>query len=203
MSTDEAFAAVPRRRFLRGAELFSADIDSPVPIGHGQTNSQPSTVRAMLQLLDVRPGHRVLDVGSGSGWTTALLAWLVGPAGRVIGVERIPSLARRAQAALAAFDMPWADVRLARPGTLGWPEDGPYDRILVSAMSHELPDRLVAQLVLGGVLVIPVGGTIGEMIRVVHTSGPIVVERHGWYSFVPLIEDDPRRMRAEDRANEG
>lgn len=90
---DDAFAAVHREDFLRPAERPFAHLDRPLPIGQGQTNSQPSTVRAMLGLLDVRPGQRVLDVGAGSGWTTALLARLVGPGGCVVGTELEPSLA--------------------------------------------------------------------------------------------------------------
>ncbi len=83
---DQAFAAAPRAQFLPESEKRFAGLDRPLPIGHGQTNSQPTTVRHLLQHLDVRPGQRVLDVGCGSGWTTALLAHLVGPQGSVTGV---------------------------------------------------------------------------------------------------------------------
>src|SRR4051812_9944700 len=89
---DAAFAAAPREAFLPASHHRFAGVDEPLPIGHGQTNSQPSTVRRMLSLLDVEPGQRVLDVGSGSGWTTALLAHLVGPGGSVVGVERYADL---------------------------------------------------------------------------------------------------------------
>src|SRR5690349_9944297 len=92
MDVAAAFRAVDRGDFLRPADRRNAAYDGPIPIGHGQTNSQPRTVRAMLMLLDVGPGHRVLDVGSGSGWTTALLAHLVGPEGSVLGLERVEDL---------------------------------------------------------------------------------------------------------------
>ncbi len=158
--------------------------DRPLPIGHGQTNSQPRTVADMLRLLDVQPGHRVLDVGAGSGWTTALLAHLVGPKGSVIGVELQPELARWGAANLAAYAMPWAQLHLAEPGVLGWPGAAPYDRILVSAQARRLPEALVAQLQPDGVMVAPVHGT---MLRVrADDHGGVEVTRHGSYRFVPL-----------------
>lgn len=179
-----AFDAAPRQRFLPPAERPYAHVDAPLPIGHGVTNSQPSTVRAMLELLDVREGQSVLDVGAGSGWTTALLAHLVGPTGRVTGVERIPELVKRAAGAVQ--DWPWASVRQARAGTLGVPEEGPYDRILVSAMAQELPLDLVTQLAPGGVLVIPVAGVMRRVER--RPDGSVADTQHGWYTFVPLLD---------------
>jgi protein-L-isoaspartate(D-aspartate) O-methyltransferase len=185
---DEAMRAVPREGFLPARDRRRAGHDGPLPIGHGQTNSQPRTVRDMLELLDVQEGHRVLDVGSGSGWTTALLARLTGPAGWVLGVERVPELVRFGAANVEAAGMPWAHVRQARAGTLGAPEDGPFDRILVSAQAQELPGPLVDQLAGEGVLVAPVAG---RMLRVhAGPDGP-AVEEHGHYRFVPLVSDPP------------
>ncbi len=100
---DAAFAVVPRAAFLARRDRRQSAVDQPIRIGHGQTNSQPTTVRNMLALLDVRPGDRVLDVGSGSGWTTALLAELTGPTGRVYGVELVPELAEFGKRNLADF----------------------------------------------------------------------------------------------------
>lgn len=179
----EAFRAVRRERFLPPDKQHLASMDAPVPVGFEVTNSQPSTVANMLELLDVHPGQRVLDVGAGSGWTTALLAHLVGQQGRVLGVERIPQLVERANEALT--DWPWASVQHAEPGVLGLPEQAPFDRILVSAMANRLPDELVTQLADSGVLVIPVSGRMQKVVR--RVGGDDEVTSHGWYSFVPLI----------------
>jgi len=179
----EAFAATPREWFLPAGERRSAAYDGPLPIGHGQTNSQPTTVRAMLRLLDVQAGQKVLDVGCGSGWTTALLAHLTGPSGRVLGVELEPDLVDFGSDNLDQADVPWASIHEAAPGVLGLPDAAPYHRILVSAMASHLPDELVAQLHTGGVMVVPVNGT---MLRVSCSMRGVSVTRHGSYRFVPL-----------------
>ena len=178
-------ARVPREAFLPEELRARAAEDRPLPIGHGVTNSQPFTVRAMLELLDVRPGDRVLDVGAGSGWTTAILAELVGPGGSVLGTERIAPLVPLAAERVASLGYRNSDVIPARKGTLGAPEAGPFDRILVSAEARTLPQVLVDQLDDGGVLVLPVAG---EMLRVRTTGGDIATTTHGGFAFVPLIE---------------
>jgi protein-L-isoaspartate(D-aspartate) O-methyltransferase len=187
---DAAFAAQPRARFLPVGSRRYADVDEPVPIGHGQTNSQPSTVRDMLALLDVRPGMRVLDVGAGSGWTTALLAELTGPTGSVLGLERVPALVATGAANLADAHVPWARLRQADSDRLGAPDEAPFDRVLVSAMASRLPTDLVAQLAPGGVMVAPVRG---RMLRIVRRPAPddepedAEVTEHGTSRFVPLV----------------
>lgn len=188
-----AFAAVPRPGFLPDARRDEAGHDLPLPIGHGQTNSQPTTVSNMLVLLDVPPGAHVLDVGSGSGWTTALLAHLAGPAGTVLGLEIVPelrdmgagNLALATDATPQADDFAPADIRLADPDVLGSPADGPFDRILVSAEPHTLPPQLVEQLAPGGVMVIPVAGVMLRVAR--DETGDVRTTRHGYYRFVPLV----------------
>jgi protein-L-isoaspartate(D-aspartate) O-methyltransferase len=180
-----AFRSVGRAGFLpRGARRRSA-YDGPIAIGHEQTNSQPRTVEAMLRLLEVRPGDHVLDVGSGSGWTTALLAHLTGPSGTVVGVELVPELASWGAANLARTACSWASVRPAAPGVLGVPESAPYDRILVSADAGTLPRELVDQLADGGRIVVPVRGTMTLGVR---RAEELVTSEHGSYRFVPLIE---------------
>ncbi|HEX3930219.1 MAG TPA: methyltransferase domain-containing protein [Nocardioides sp.] len=179
----QALVATPRAEFLPADQRARAGHDGPLPIGHGQTSSQPSTVEAMLRLLDVRPGHRILDVGSGSGWTTALLARLTGPTGRVLGIELEPDLCDLGRANLDRAGVPWAEIYDATPGALGLPDAAPYHRILVSAMARELPAELVSQLHTGGVLVIPVAGT---MLRVSSSMRGLGITRHGSYRFVPL-----------------
>jgi protein-L-isoaspartate(D-aspartate) O-methyltransferase len=176
-----AFGACRREDFLPERQRGQAAFDGPLPIAGGQTNSQPRTVDAMLRLLDVRPGQRALDVGAGSGWTTALLAYLVGSGGGVVGVELEPELVVFGRENLARTQQPWARIEPAIPGVLGRPEEAPYDRILVSAEPRELPPELVDQLDADGVMVIPVAGT---MLRV--TNPGAVVTRHGGYRFVPL-----------------
>ncbi len=180
---DAAFAAIPRAGFLRRRDRRHVDTDGPLPIGHGQTNSQPRTVASMLRLLDLRPGQRVLDVGAGSGWTTALLARLVGPQGEVHGVELEPDLATWGAANLARTAQPWASLAPALPGVLGLPDRAPYDRILVSASPRDLPTALVDQLGDPGLMVIPVNGT---MLRVSRDGDALGVTEHGSYRFVPL-----------------
>jgi protein-L-isoaspartate(D-aspartate) O-methyltransferase len=178
-----AFDAVPRAGFLPRRARFRARFDGPILIGHGQTSSQPSTVDAMLRLLDVRRGDRVLDVGSGSAWTTALLAHLTGPTGSVVGVELVPELATWGAENLARTPYDWASVHTALPGVLGWPDSAPYDRILVSAEARSLPQELVDQLAEGGRIVVPVNGT---MILGVRRDDGLETSEHGSYRFVPL-----------------
>jgi protein-L-isoaspartate(D-aspartate) O-methyltransferase len=178
-----AFAAVPRAGFLPRAARRRAAFDGPIAIGRGQTNSQPRTVEAMLDLLDVQPGQRVLDVGAGSGWTTALLAHLTGPAGEVLGVELEPDLVAWGAENLAAAGSPWASIRQATPGRLGHADGAPYDRILVSADGGRLPAELVDQLGERGRMVLPVAG---ELLLVVRSGGEVTTSRHGHYRFVPL-----------------
>jgi protein-L-isoaspartate(D-aspartate) O-methyltransferase len=179
-----AFEAVRREDFLPPEQRANAALDRALPIGYDQTNSQPRTVANMLVLLAVEPGQRVLDVGSGSGWTTALLGTLVGPEGRVVAVELVPELVEWSRANLASYAMPWVSVRRADRRQLGVPEEAPYDRILVSAEARELPQQLVDQLAEPGLMVVPVAGRMLTVER--RTGQELRVRKHGHYAFVPL-----------------
>jgi protein-L-isoaspartate(D-aspartate) O-methyltransferase len=179
----DAFVAVPREWFLPERERSRAAYDGPIGIGHGQTNSQPRTVEAMLRLLEVRPGDRVLDIGTGSGWTTGLLAHLTGPEGTVRGLELEDELVTFGRTNLAKGDWPWAGIDAARPGRLGDPDGAPYDRILVSAEARSLPTELVSQLGGEARMVLPVAGV---MLLIQQAGGSVQVSRHGRYRFVPL-----------------
>lgn len=176
-----AMAATPRVNFLRPEQAGLAGLDEPLPIGAGQTNSQPRTVFDMLVALQVRQGQRVLDVGAGSGWTTVLLARLVGPGGAVIGVERIGELATWGAGNVAAAGLSWAGEWPADPAVLGRPQDGPYQRILVSAEAGSVPGELVDQLDTHGQMVIPVDG---HLLRVRPGRRDVDLGR---YTFVPLV----------------
>lgn len=185
-----AMSAVDRRAFLPPEQHRFAEVDQALPIGHRATCSQPSTVAQMLTMLDARPGHRVLDVGAGSGWTTAILAQLVGPDGEVLGVELEPPLVELGRAHLTSHAARSgrhlaARIEAAVPGELGLPQHAPFDRILVSAEAEALPRSLVDQLAEGGRMVIPVRG---ELVTAELRSGQLRTQAVGSFRFVPLRE---------------
>ena len=185
---DAVMAEVDRRTFLPRDQHRFADADQALPIGHQATCSQPSTVAQMLVLLGAAPGHRVLDIGSGSGWTTAILARLVAPAGEVVGVELEPALVDVGRANLAAFTTTRgggapARIEPAVPGVLGLPAHAPYDRILVSAEARQLPEPLLDQLGDGGRMVVPVRG---RLVLARLDGGRLRTDSYGTYRFVPL-----------------
>ena len=189
-----ALAAVPRKDFLPPPLRAQAARDEPLPIGYGATNSQPWTVRFMLELLHVQPGNKVLDVGAGSGWTTALLAQLTGHTGAVVGVEIIPELVEQGRANMSP-DLTWAHIEQADPNRLGSPAGEPYDRILVSADAGMIPVELEDQLSVGGRMVVPADGVmwIIDRDRAGFHREPVFGYRFG---FVPLIHSSQHRTPA-------
>jgi protein-L-isoaspartate(D-aspartate) O-methyltransferase len=191
----QAMEEVPRHRFVDPALHPRAYGDHALPTAEGQTISQPWIVARMLELLALEPGHRVLEVGTGSGYQTALLARL---AERVFSIERVPSLLRGAQALLEALGITNVALRHG-DGTLGWQEFAPYARVLVSAAAPRVPDALRAQLEVGGVLVIPVGGPHLQHLEVWRRlpGDRWLHERHGECRFVPLVGRDAWRDAPE------
>jgi protein-L-isoaspartate(D-aspartate) O-methyltransferase len=183
----EAMERVPRELFVPDQERDHAYADAALPIGHGQTISQPYMVARIAEALALRPGERVLDVGTGSGYQAAVLAEL---GTEVVTIERIPELAERARASLAAAGFPQVDVRVG-DGTLGVPELAPFDAIAVAAAAPELPRTLYEQLAPRGRLVVPVGGRGGQRLEVIVRSpeGPAVL-RSVPCRFVPLVGEE-------------
>ena len=179
-----AFRKMRREHFLPADVVEWAGEDHPLSIGHGQTNSQPYTVAFMLELLQPGADQNVLDVGCGSGWTTAMLADIIGAGGRVIGTERIAELAQSAGEAIRRLGIENANI-MHTPAILGYPPEAPYDRILVSAAAQTVPSQLVEQLAMGGILVIPVRHSIFKLEK---SPQGLRSEEHTGFSFVPLVE---------------
>jgi len=184
---ESAFRAIDRKDFIPVEDEEFAYENNAFGIGYGQTISQPYTVAFMFDKLEPREGGRILDVGSGSGWTTALLAHIVGEEGIVVGVERIPELVEFGKNNLSKYDFPHASIQQATD-KLGMPEKAPFDRILVSAVGKNIPEELINQLSVGGVLVMPVGSTIVRAKKISGTE--LETESHEGFVFVPLIEPE-------------
>lgn len=163
-----ALRKVRRERFVPDGAAVRAYVNAPLPIGHGQTISQPFIVALMTDLLDLRPTDRVLEVGTGSGYQAAVLAEV---AGAVFSIEVIPELADIAKRALAREGYGRVALR-AGDGGHGWPEGAPFDAIIVTAAARDVPPALVEQLRLGGRLVIPVGVPCGDQELRVLSKGP-------------------------------
>lgn len=184
----DAIRYVPRNIFVPRDKRQYAWENRALSIGSGQTISQPYTVARMMQLSGVSSGDRVLEVGGGSGYAAALLAYVVGDMGSVTTIEVLPSLATRAAETLRAIGLTKVLV-IQGDGRVGYPPRAPFDRILVSAQAEEVPSELLAQLREGGVLVMPVeeeGDAV--MTRVVREQGEgFTRTRHGLFAFVRLL----------------
>jgi protein-L-isoaspartate(D-aspartate) O-methyltransferase len=179
-----AMRRVPRHRFVQEALRARAYGDHPLPIGEDQTISQPFIVGLMTSLLELTGREKVLEVGTGSGYQTAVLAAV---ARRVCSIERLPRLAERARALLESlgYDNVW--IRVGN-GALGWPDQAPFDRIIVTAAGPAIPPPLVQQLADGGRMVLPVGSAENQTLMVVDNVGGELRERaHGECKFVKLV----------------
>jgi len=183
----EAFMAVPRHHFVPDRFRVHAYEDRPLDIGSGQTISQPYMVAAMTELLALRPTDHVLEIGTGSGYQTAILATL---AGHVTSIERFAGLADRAQRLLRALEYDNVTVQVG-DGTLGHPDGAPYDAILVTAAAPRVPAALLDQLAMNGRLVCPVGEReVQRLVRVVRTPEGYREEAGIECVFVPLVGSD-------------
>jgi protein-L-isoaspartate(D-aspartate) O-methyltransferase len=179
-----AMRRIPRHRFVDEGLAHSAYGDHPLPIGEGQTISQPYIVALMTSLLRLSGQEKVLEVGTGSGYQTAVLGAL---ARRVCSIERLPRLADRARATLEALGVDNVWVRVGN-GALGWPDQAPFDRILVAAGGPSIPPPLVSQLAEGGRMVLPVGSPEDQVLTVVErVGGEIRKEAYGECKFVKLV----------------
>jgi protein-L-isoaspartate(D-aspartate) O-methyltransferase len=179
----EALLNVDRRDFVQPEHQDLAYEDSPLSIGEGATISQPTTVAFMLELLQPQPGHKILDVGSGSGWTTALLAEIVSEKGRVIGLELIPELVEFGRTNLNKYSYSNAEIWQAGK-KIGAQDSAPFDRILVSAAAVSVPDQLIQQLKPGGIMVLPVQNSVVKVEKISDTQSQMY--DFPGFAFVPL-----------------
>jgi protein-L-isoaspartate(D-aspartate) O-methyltransferase len=185
----DAMRRVPRERFVPPRQSAEAYEDRPLPIGFGQTISQPYIVAYMTDALELSPDHTVLEIGTGSGYQAAVLAEIVK---RVYTIEIVPELAARARATLRAVGYSNVEVRTG-DGYAGWPEHAPYDRIVVTAAPDHVPAPLVDQLAVDGRMVIPVGRFFQQMTIVRKTSGGVATAATIDVRFVPLVRTPPQR----------
>lgn len=181
-----AFKKVDRKDFVPERLKDFAYVNEPLAIGEGQTISQPLTVAFMLELLELAAGQKVLDIGTGSGWQAALLAEIVGWHGKVISIERIKSLLEQARYNLLKFHFNNLELVIG-DGSLGYPDEAPYDRIVAAAVAKEIPQAWRDQLKIGGIIVAPRGGSLVKLTK--YNVAEFKEEDFPGFVFVPLIQD--------------
>jgi len=190
----EAFQKIDRKYFVNKDNLLRAYQDHPISIGYGATISQPTTVAIILELLNPQEGEKILDIGSGSAWSTALLAYIVGQEGKVWGVEIVPELVELGRENLKKYNFSalgesasgGENIKIlsADKNIVGLPQKAPFDKILVSASAGQLPQELIDQLKSGGRLVIPIKNSIWKIDKKI--NGKIEKEEFLGFVFVPL-----------------
>ena len=187
-AVEAAMRKVPRERFLPDRLKKDAYVDSPLPIGEGQTISAPHMVAIMAEKLDLFPGCKVLEIGAGSGYHAAVVAEMIMPGGHVFTIERIAPLAKFAEENLRAAGYADTVSVIVADGSKGLPEEAPFDRIFVACGAPEVPAPLTDQLSDGGKMLVPVGGRLyQDLVKVEKRGDKLLKESHGGCVFVPLI----------------
>lgn len=182
----KAFEEVKREQFIHDSFLDQAYSDYPLPIGHNQTISQPTTIMIMTQALELKKGQKVLEIGSGSGYQAALIAKIVGENGRVITTERIAGLAEFAKANLKKAGIKNVKV-INCDGSKGYEKEAPYDRCIITAACPKIPEPIIHQLKENAIVLAPVGSLYSQkMVKGVKKKGKIVTHSLGDFVFVPL-----------------
>ena len=185
-NVESAFRNIPRHEFILSSELDRAYYNEPLPIMKNQTISQPGVVSRMSEWLDVKDGQNILEIGTGSGWQTAILSCLVGT-GIVYSIEIHPELEKFARKNLEKFCLDNVNVILG-DGSVGYPKASPYDRIIITAACMEIPLPLLDQLSDNGLIIAPVGDTSQSLVLLKKTSkGIIEIKNESNYVFVPLL----------------
>lgn len=183
---ESALRKIPRHEFVPESELDYAYDNEPLSSMKNQTISQPGVVTRMTEWLNVKNGQNILEIGTGSGWQTAILSYLVGT-GTVYSIERHPELVKFAQENLKKLNMDNVHVILG-DGTLGYPQESPFDRIIVTAACTEVPLPLIEQLSENGLIIAPVGDSSQSLVLLQKTSkGMVEIKKQSKYVFVPLV----------------
>lgn len=187
-AVEDAMRRVPREEFLPAELREEAYVDSPLPIGEGQTISAPHMVAIMAENLDLKPGQKILEVGTGSGYHAAVCAEVIAPDGHIYSMERITSLASFAEDNLKRTGYAKLVTVILGDGSKGLPDHAPYDRIFVAAGAPDVPSPLTAQLAHGGKLLVPVGTRwYQDLIMVTRKGAKLEKENLGGCVFVPLV----------------
>ncbi|MDK2790775.1 MAG: protein-L-isoaspartate(D-aspartate) O-methyltransferase [Methanothermococcus sp.] len=190
----EALLKVPRHKFVPKDYESYAYVDTPLEIGYGQTISAIHMVAIMCDILDLKEGQKVLEVGTGSGYHAAVVAEIVGKGGLVVTIDRIPELAKRAEETLRELGYDNVVV-VCGDGTLGYEPYAPYDRIYITASGPKVPEPLIEQLKDGGKLVAPVGGYTQNLILIEKKGNDIIEKSFGEVAFVPLVGKEGWNIR--------
>lgn len=181
----EAFKKIPREEFISKEYLSQAYGDYPLSIGLGQTISQPTTVMIMTEALEVKEGHKILEIGTGSGYQAAILSYLVGKKGIVYTTEIIEELARFAESNIKKLNIRNVKV-IYSDGSLGYKKAAPYDRIIVTAGSPRIPEELLKQLKPSGIMIVPVGDLLSQKMLKIIKKKKLEIKDLGNFTFVPL-----------------